>query len=84
MVVQEEIDVGFCTDNLLLESVTKFFRKSRRLGRLIGKFFDDFSYARVNTASDQTHRPNTHFTGTISTKDRAILNECDAAAHASR
>ena len=80
--VEEQVDVFFCANDSLFLSVAEFLVCAWRFFRVIAELFDDLTDARVFAATDISHRPDTDFTGAISTKDGAILHEGHFAAHA--
>ena len=84
VMIQEQIDVLFGADDFLFQVIPKLFGSPRRFCRFVGELFNNLADARKLAATNIAHRPNSNFTAAVAAEHRAILNQRDLAAHASR
>ena len=76
MIIQEEIDIFFSTDNRFLLCIFELFKCSGGFLRMIGEFFNDLADARIFSSTDIPHCPDTNLAGTVPSENRTILNQC--------
>ena len=76
-VAEEEADILFSTDDLLLKFVAEAIDAARAVRRAVRDFFDDLAEVRVFATRGAAHRPDADFGTTVTPEDKAVLDEGD-------
>ena len=84
MHVEEEIDRGLGTDDLLLFGVAKLLVGAGALFRVIAELVNDLADPRILAPADQPHRPDPNLARTVAAEHGPILNERNLESHACR
>ncbi len=80
--VEEQGDLRFGADNLLLGVVAELLLRSRRGFCVIRELVDDSPEFGVEAASGSAFGPDAHFAGAVPPEHGPVLDECDGASHA--